>query len=167
MDQRRNENRYTINPETGWTIKVETPTWKPLATKYYIIDGTVTDQLIPVSWTYRTNKVWDENTGSMKAARKPKHTIPHKRVSDPKGERKYLIVGSKSWNERYLEYEWNGCEFSEKRRRLLPEFITWWRRDERYDETNSSLCFVTKPQKNVCQMWFNHPLDIHSLIITP
>ena len=47
----------------------------------------------------------------------------HRRVSDPKGERKYLIVGSKAWNERFLEYEWNGHEFGDKRSRLLPEFM--------------------------------------------
>ena len=121
MDTHRDE--YTINPETGRKIKIDTPTWKRLAAKNYMIDGTFTDQTIPDSRAYLSNKVWDENTGSMKAARKPKHTIPHKRVGDPKGEWKYLIVGSKSWNERYLEYEWNGREFSEKRRRPLPEFI--------------------------------------------
>ena len=57
-----------------------------------MVDGTFTDQLIPDSRTYRTNKVWDENTRSMKAARKPKHATPRKQVGDPKGERKYLIV---------------------------------------------------------------------------
>ena len=48
----------------------------------------------------------------------------HRRVSDPKGERKYLIVGSKAWNERFLEYEWNGHEFGDKRGRPLPESIS-------------------------------------------
>ena len=43
-----------------------------------------------------TNKVWDENTRSVKVARKPKHLTHRKRVDDPKGERKSLIVGSKS-----------------------------------------------------------------------
>ena len=165
MDTHRDE--YTINPETGRKIKIGSQTWKRLAAKYYMIDGAFTDQTIPDSRAYLSNMVWDENTGSMKAARKPKHTIPHKRVGDPKGEWKYLIVGSKSWNERYLEYEWNGHEFSEKRRRPLPEFITWWRRDERYDETNSLLCLIAKSQKDVCRMWFNHFLGMLSLIITP
>ena len=49
----------------------------------------------------------------MKIAKKTKHTTPRKRVGDPKRERKYLIVGSKAWNERYLEYEWNGHEFGD------------------------------------------------------
>ena len=31
--------------------------------------------------------------------------------------------GSKAWNERYLEYEWNGHEFGDKRSRPLPEFM--------------------------------------------
>ena len=52
---------------------------------------------------------------SMEAAKKTKQTTPRKRGGDPKGERKYLIVGSKAWNEQYLEYEWNGHEFGEKR----------------------------------------------------
>ena len=54
-------------------------------------------------------------------AKKPKQAIPRKRVGDLNGERKYLIVGSKAWNERFLEYEWNGHEFGEKCRRPLPE----------------------------------------------
>ena len=60
---------------------------------------------------------------SMEAAKKTKQTTPRKRVGDPKGERKYLIVGSKAWNEQYLEYEWNGHEFGEKRKQPLPEFM--------------------------------------------
>ena len=63
-----------------------------ISLQYNMVDGTFTDQLIPDSRTYRTNKVWDENTRSMKAARKPKHATPRKQVGDPKGERKYLIV---------------------------------------------------------------------------
>ena len=53
----------------------------------------------------------------------PKRQVTHRRVSDPKGKRKYLIVGSKAWNERFLEYEWNGLEFGDKRSRPLPEFM--------------------------------------------
>ena len=123
MDQRCNQNRYTINPETRWKIKVGTQTWKRLATKYYMIDGSFRDQLIPDSRTYRTNKVWDENTSSMKTAMKPKHTTLHKRVGYSKGEWKYLIVWSKTWNEHNIEYEWNGHKFGKKRQQLLPEFM--------------------------------------------
>ena len=121
MDSHRDQ--YTINHETGRKIKIGSQIWIQLATKYNMIDGTFTDQPIPDSQAYLSNKVWDENTGSMKAARKPKHAPPRKRVSDPKGEWKYLIVGSKSWNERYLEYEWNGHEFGEKRKQSLSEFM--------------------------------------------
>ena len=39
--------KYTINHETGQKIKVGILAWKRLATKYYIIDGTFTDQVIP------------------------------------------------------------------------------------------------------------------------
>ena len=123
MESRRSDKRYTTNPDTGRRIVVNGPTWRRLSTKYYTNnDGSFTDELIPDSRTYRTNKVWDENTNSMKTARKPKHPTPRKRVGDPKGERKYLIVGSKLWNDRYLEYEWNGREFGAKRRLPLPEF---------------------------------------------
>ena len=123
MDSNRDQIQYIINPETERKIKVGGPTWRRLTTKYYTnSDGSFTDQLIPDSRTYRTNKVWDKNTNSMKTARKPKHPTPRKRVSDPKGERKYLIVGSKSWNDRYLEYKWNGHEFGAKRRLPLSEF---------------------------------------------
>ena len=94
MDTHR--DKYTINSETERKIKICTPTWKRLAVKYYMIDGTFTDQLIPDSRAYVTNNVWDENTRSMIVARKPKHTTPRKRVGDSKGEHKYLIVGSKA-----------------------------------------------------------------------
>ena len=116
MDTYRDE--YTINPETGRKIKIGTQTWKRLAIKYYMIDRKFTDQLVSDSRAYVSNKVLE-----MKAANKPKHTTLRKRVGDSKGERKYLIVRSKAWNERYLEYEWNGHNFGEKRSRPLPEFM--------------------------------------------
>ena len=106
MDSYRDE--YTINPETGRKIKVGSQTWKRLAAKYYMIDGKFTDQPIPDSRAYLSNKVF-----GMKQVT-PKRRVTHRRVSDPKGERKYLIVGSKTWNERFLEYEWNGHEFGDK-----------------------------------------------------
>ena len=68
-----------------------TLTWKRLATKYYMIDRKFTDQLISGSRAYVSNKML-----GMKAANKPKHTTLRKRVGDSKGERKYLIVGSKT-----------------------------------------------------------------------
>ena len=46
-----------------------------------------------------------------------------KRVNDPTGEKRYIIVESKVWNKRYLEYEWNGHEFGKKRKQPLPEFM--------------------------------------------
>ena len=115
MDSYRVE--HTINPETGKQIKIGGPTWKRLAAKYYMVDGKFTDQPIPDSRAYLSNKV----LGVKQVA--PKRRVTHRRVSDPKGERKYLVVGSKTWNERYLEYEWNGHEFGDKRNRPLPEFM--------------------------------------------
>ena len=115
MDTHRDE--YTINPETGRKIKIGSPTWKRLATKYYMIDEKFTDQTIPDSRAYLLNKVFGLKQVT------PKRRVTHRRVSDPKGEHKYLIVGSRAWNERYLEYEWNGHEFSDKHRRPLPEFM--------------------------------------------
>ena len=41
MDSYRDE--YTINPETGWKIKIGKQTWKRLVVKYYMIDGKFTD----------------------------------------------------------------------------------------------------------------------------
>ena len=119
MDSYRDE--YTINPETGRKITVGTQTWKRLASKYYTIDRKFTHQPIPDSREHLSNKV----LGAIihEKAKKSKHETPCRRVSDPKGERKYLIVGSKAWNERFLEYEWNGHEFGDKRSRPLPEFM--------------------------------------------
>ena len=117
MDSHRDE--YTINHETGRKIKIDSPTWKRLAAKYYMIDGKFTDQTIPDSRAYLSNKAF----GLTINEKGKKHAIQRKRASDPKGEHKYLIVGSKEWNKRYLEYEWNGHEFGGKRRRPLPEFM--------------------------------------------
>ena len=55
MDSYRDE--YTINPETGRKIKLGTQTWKRLASKYYTIDRKFTDQPIPDSRAYLSNKV--------------------------------------------------------------------------------------------------------------
>ena len=110
-------DEYTINPENGRKIKIDTQIWKRLAAKYYMIDGKFTDQTIPDSRAYLSNKVFGLKQVT------PNRRVTHRRVSDPKGEHKYLIVGSKTWNERFLEYEWNGHEFGDKRGRPLPEFM--------------------------------------------
>ena len=116
MDSYRDE--YTINPETGRKIKVGTQTWKRLASKYYMIDGKFTDQSIPDSRAYLLNKVFGVKEVVLIIQ------VTHRRFSDPKGEHKYLIVGSKAWNERFLEYEWNGHEFGDKQGLPLPEFMS-------------------------------------------
>ena len=74
-----------------------------------MIDGKFTYQPIPDSRAYLSNKVFGVTL--QEKTKKSKHSTPRIRVGDPKGERKYLIVGSKAWNERFLEYEWNGHEF--------------------------------------------------------
>ena len=116
MDSHRDE--YTINPETGRKIKLGTQTWKRLTATCYMIDEKFTGQPIPDSRAYLSNKVFGVKQVT------PKRRMTHRRVSDPKGERKYLIVGSIAWNERFLEYEWNGHEFGDKRGRPLPEFMS-------------------------------------------
>ena len=121
-----------------------------------MLDGTFTDQVTPDS---RALKVKDNKEGKKRKS--------HKRVDYPAAIRRYIIVGSKSWSERYLVYEWNGHECGSKRRCHCPKPWTRWRRDERYDETSSSLCLITKSQKDACQMWFNHHLDMSSYTITP
>ena len=93
MDTHRDQ--YTINHETGRKIKIGSPTWKRLAAKYYMIDGKFTDQTIPDSRAYLSNKVF----GLTINEKGKKHAIQRKRASDPKGEHKYLIVGSRAWNE--------------------------------------------------------------------
>ena len=84
-----------------------------------MIDGKFTDQTIPDSRAYLSNKAF----GLINNEKGKKHAIQRKRAIDPKGEHKYLIVGSKAWNKLYLEYEWNGHEFGDKRSRPLPKFI--------------------------------------------
>ena len=79
MDSFRDE--YTINPETGRKIKVGSQIWKRLAAKYYMIDGKFTDQTIPDSRAYLSNKVFGLKQVT------PTRRVTHRRVSDPKGER--------------------------------------------------------------------------------
>ena len=109
---------YTINPETGKQIKIGGPTWKRLAATYYMVGDTFTDQTIPDSRAYLSNKIF----GMKLATPKPQITR-HKRVTDPTNEKKYVYVGSKAWNEQYNLYEWDGHEFGEKRQRHLPAYL--------------------------------------------
>ena len=82
-----------------------------------MIGDPFTDQTIPDSRAYVSNKV----LGMKQVTRKRR--VARKRVSDPAGKCNYIYVGSKAWNERYLEYEWNGHEFGEKRQRHLPGYL--------------------------------------------
>ena len=90
---------YTFNPETGKQIKIGGLSWKRLAATYYMIGDTFTDQTMPDSRAYVSNKV----IGMKQVTRKRR--VARKRVSDPAGKCNYIYVGSKAWNERYLEYE--------------------------------------------------------------
>ena len=125
---------------------------KSLAAKHYMIDRAFTGQTIPDSRVYLPNKVWDENTRSMKTAMKPKYSTLHKRDCDSKVERKCLIVVSKAWNERYLEYEWNGHEYGDKRKQTSLNSWTLLRRAVKHNERSSSLCSIVKSQKDAYHM---------------
>ena len=100
---------YTINPETGKQIKIGGLTWKRLAATYYMIGDTFTDQTMPDSTAYVSNKVF-----VMKLATPKAQVTRRKRVANPAIEGKYVFVGSKAWNDLYNLYEWNGHEFGEK-----------------------------------------------------
>ena len=59
---------YTINPETGKQIKIGGPTWKRLAAKYYRVGDTFTDQTMPDTRAYVSNKIFGKKlatTGSV------------------------------------------------------------------------------------------------------
>ena len=77
MDSHRDE--YTINPETGKQIKIGGPTWKRLAAKYYRVGDTFTDQTMPDTRAYLSNKVLGVKQVT------PKRRVTHRRVSDPHG----------------------------------------------------------------------------------
>ena len=119
-------DKYTINPETGKQIKIGGPTWKRLAAKYYRIGDTFTDQTMPDSRAYVSNKIF-----GMKLVTRKAQVTHRKRVANPaiegnEGERsfsKYVFVGSKAWNDLYNLYEWDGHEFGEKRQRHLPGYL--------------------------------------------
>ena len=109
---------YTINPETGKQIKIGGPTWKRLVAKYYMIGDTFIDQTMPDSRAYVSNKIF-----GMKLATPKAQVTRGKRVANPAIEGKYVYVGSKTWNDLYNQYEWNGHEFGEKRQRHLPGYL--------------------------------------------
>ena len=88
------ETSYTINPEREKQIKIGGPTWKRFAATYYMIDGTFTDQTIPDSRAYVSNKMFGVKQVTSK------RRVTRRRVSDPAGEHKYIYVGSKTWNKR-------------------------------------------------------------------
>ena len=77
-----------------------------------MMDGAFADQVIS---DFLALKVKDNKEGKTCKA--------YKRVVDLAGVKRYIIVGSKAWNERYLEYEWNGHEFDKKQKQSLPEFM--------------------------------------------
>ena len=56
--QRVGETSYTINPERGKQIEIGGSTWKRLAAKYYMVGNTFTDQTIPDSRAYVSNKMF-------------------------------------------------------------------------------------------------------------
>ena len=97
-------------------IKVGSPTWKRLATKYYMIGDQYTHQVIPNQRVYTASKL--NKASTVKVNRRS-----GKRVANPAGVKQYVVVGSKTWNERYIEYEWNGHEFGSKQQQSLPEFM--------------------------------------------
>ena len=110
--------KYTSNPETGRKVRVGTLSWKRLATKYYMIDRTFTDQVIPDS---RALTVDRKSAFMVRDGKVRKASKAYKWVVHPAGIKRYIIEGSKAWNERYLEYEWIVHEFG--KRRQLPEFM--------------------------------------------
>ena len=79
--------------------------------------------------------------------------MTHRRTGDPKGERKYLIVGSIAWNERFLEYEWNRQEFGDKRKQPLPEFMNTVEKRREIHWNKFFALFDCKSRKDACQMW--------------
>ena len=107
--EQRNDNSYTINPDTGRKIKIGGPTWRRLSTKYYTSnDGSFTDELIPDPSIYPQEKKWKWRL--------------RKVVRDPKYKRFVpILVGTDEWNKRYLQYEWNGREFGAKRKQRLSK----------------------------------------------
>ena len=67
----------TINPETGKQIKIGGPTWKQLAATYYMVSDIFTDQTIPDTKAYVSNKVFGVKQVT------PTRRVTRERVSDP------------------------------------------------------------------------------------
>ena len=109
---------YTINHETGKQIKIGGPTWKRLAATYYMVGDSFTDQTMPDTRAYVSNKIF-----GMKLATPKIEGARRKRVANPAIEGKYVYVGSKAWNDLYNQYVWNGHEFGQKRQRHLPDYL--------------------------------------------
>ena len=108
-----------------------------MAATYYRVGDTFTDQTIPDSRAYLSNKIF-----GMKLATPKTQVTRRKRVANPAIKGKYVYVGSKAWNDLYNQYEWNGHEFGEKRQRHLPGYLNTvekrrkMRRNKAYERFN-------------------------------
>ena len=136
-----------------------TLTWKRLAAKYYMIDG-----------IHRSSHSWFTNLEGQgrqvhKEGKAYRERKARKRVDDTADVKRYLIVGSKSWNELYLEYEWKDHEFGEKLKQSLPKFMNTVEKRREIRRNKFFAMFDHKAQKDACWMWFNPHLDIYPLII--
>ena len=164
MDTHRDEHAF--NPEAGRRIKIGTQTWNRFVAKYCIIDGKFTDQLISDSRAYVSNKVWNENTRSMKTAKKP--NIPLL-VNELRSQRRAWVSDCRKQGiKRYIS-NISGTDLNSVKSENGRCLNSWtpWKRDDKHNETGSSLCSMAKPPKNACKMWSIPLSGMHSRTIIP
>ena len=86
-----------------------------------MMDGEFKDQVIPDLRALKVKEDKAHKEGNKHRERKA--CKERKRVDYPADVKRYIVVGSKSLNECYLEYKWNGHEFGKKRKQSFPEFM--------------------------------------------
>ena len=138
-------DKHTINPEHCRMIKVGSPTLKRLAAKYYMIGDQYTHQVIPHQRVYTASNL-------NKASKVKVNRRSGKRVVNPAGVKQYVVVGSKTWNERYIEYEWNDHEFGKRRKQSLPEFMNMLEKRRETRRNKFYAMFDRKVAEGACRM---------------
>ena len=140
-----------IDSKIGRGIDVRSPAWISLSRKVLHLeqwhDYRPNDS---DSWGYMTNKVWDEKTKSIMSARSRKQIVS---VLWTLLENKSSYTGSNTRNERYLEYEWNGHQFSKKQKQALDKSLKTVSKHCEERHTWSITALDGKIARSACSMW--------------
>ena len=111
----------TINPATGRKIKINGPMYRRLSKIYYTTsDGQLTDQIKPSLKEYsESNHFFTQAYNKFNI---PNPNKKHRKMVMNPITNKKIVIGSKTWNDVYNQFEWNGKTFTNRRTSPLFEY---------------------------------------------